>query len=72
MKLTYEQRLQLVEWAAELLQLAEINARALKCDPPFEVDYLQLKHARKVADVHYRRDRAKADREVIARGIAQR
>jgi hypothetical protein len=72
MKLTYEQRLKLNEWAAELLQLWEINQRAAKCDPPFEVAYLQLKWARKKAGVRFRQDRAKTDQEAIARGEAQR
>lgn len=72
MYLKYEQRQKLFEWAAELLRLPEINDRAAKFDPPFTVDYYQLKHARKRAGVHYRRDRAKLDQECIARGEARR
>jgi hypothetical protein len=72
MKLTHEQRSALYEWASELLRLPEINELAAKFDPPFEVDYLQLKWARKRTGVNFFRDRAKSDAEAIARGEANR
>lgn len=70
MKLTHEQRLKVFEWAAELLRLDEINVRAAKFDPPFQVEYLQLKWARRRGGVRFRQDRAKADQEAIERGVA--
>ena len=66
--LTYQQRLKLFEWAAELLQLWEINERAGKEDPPFEVEWVQLKHARKRLGVNIRRDRAPAIAEAAGKG----
>ena len=71
-KLTTEQRLMLRAWAAELLRLPEINERAAKCDPPFTVDYLQLKWARRKASVRFREDLARMYAEASARGVAQR
>ena len=49
MKLTRDQRKLLIAWAAEGLELWEINERAAKCDPSFEVEWHQLKHVRKVS-----------------------
>jgi hypothetical protein len=68
--LTYQQRLKLFEWTRELLQLWEINLRAAKEDPPFKVEWLQLKHARKRLGVNIKRDRAPAIAEAAARGDA--
>jgi len=72
MKLQHEQRQQLYGWAAELLRLDEINERAAKFDPPFEVDYLQLKWARRCAGVRFRQDLKRDYEQAIARGIAAR
>jgi hypothetical protein len=67
--LTYKQRLLLFEWTAEKLQLWEINQRAAKEDPPFQVEWPQLKHARKRLGV-YIRDRTPDIAEAAARGDA--
>ena len=69
-KLTIEQRQQLYEWAAQLMRLSEINDRAAKFDPPFKVDYLQLKWARKRAGVKFHRDLARHHAEIVARARA--
>jgi hypothetical protein len=71
-KLTLEQRLKLVEWTAELLDLQDINQRAAKEDPPFVVSWTQLKHARRRLGVNIARDRAGAIAEAVARGVTER
>jgi hypothetical protein len=69
--LTLEQRLKLVEWAAELLRLSEINERAEKCDPPFQVTWLQLKWVRRQSGIRVQDCRKKAYEEARARGEAR-
>lgn len=72
MKLTKEQRKLLVAWAAEGLTLGEINRRAEECDPPFKVDWLQLKHVRARTNKTYGQLREEFEREAITEGLARR
>jgi len=71
-KLTRQQQNQLIEWAAEGLRLWEINERAAKADPPFMVEYLQLKHARKRSAKKFTELRARLEAEATDEGLARR
>ncbi len=71
-ELTRKQRSILLEWAAEGLRLPEINERAAKADPPFEVEYLQLKNARKRAGAKFTELREKLEEEAINEGLARK
>lgn len=72
MKLTRKQQNKLLEWAAEGLRLDEINERAAKFDPPFEVEWLQLKHARKRAGKRFNELRERFEQEAFNEGLARR
>lgn len=72
MRLPREQQNLLLEWAAEGLALGEINSRAAKCDPPFTVDYLQLKHARTKAPRNYVELRDQFEEDALKYGLARR
>src|SRR5262249_553496 len=71
-KLTRKQRSALLEWAAEGLRLAEINERAAKWDPPFEVEYLQLKNARKRSGTKFTELREQLEAEATDEGLARK
>lgn len=62
----------LVGWAAEGLTLAEINERAGKCDPPFEVVWNQLKWVRKRQDKTYSDIKDDFERDALTEGFARR
>jgi len=70
MKLTRDQRKLLIAWAAEGLELWEINERAAKCDPPFEVEWHQLKHVRKVSKTRISELRKRFREEATCEGVA--
>ena len=70
MKLTLEQRENLLTWAAEGVKLWGVNERALRFDPPFQVEYLQLKHARKRAATQTLKLRETIDEAAIIGGLA--
>lgn len=70
--LTKEQRKLLVAWAAEGLELWEINERAHLCDPPFKVEWNQLKHVRKQAKKTYSQLKEEFEREAVNEGLARR
>jgi hypothetical protein len=70
--LTKKQRAALIEWAAEGLQLAEINDRAAECDPPFKVEYNQLKHVRRQANKQFSRLRDEFEKDALDEGLARR
>ena len=72
MKLKRKQQNALLEWAAEGLRLPEINDRAAKFDPPFEVEWLQLKHARKRAGKRFSELREQFEKEALSEGLARR
>lgn len=72
MKLTRKQQNKLLEWAAEGLRLDEINERAGRLDPPFEVEWLQLKHARKRASKRFSELREEFEQEAFNEGLARR
>src|SRR5262245_20873757 len=72
MKLTQKQRSALVAWAAEGLRLAEINERAAQLDPPFKVEWLQLKHVRKRAERRFTELREEFEKEALAEGLARK
>jgi hypothetical protein len=71
-KLTQKQQNALLEWAAEGLRLQEINERAAEFDPPFEVEWLQLKHARRRAGKSFTELREQLEAEAIGEGLARR
>jgi hypothetical protein len=71
MKLTKEQRKLLIEWAAEGLDLREINQHAAQRDPAFEVEYLQLKHVRARAQKTYSQIKEDFEREALNEGLAR-
>jgi hypothetical protein len=71
-KLTRSQQNKLLEWTAEGLRLPEINERAAKFDPPFKVEYLQLKHARERAKKRFLELRADFEKEALAEGLARK
>ena len=70
--LTKEQRKLLVAWAAEGLELWEINELAKKQDPPFTVEPNQLKHVRARASKTFRALRKEFDDEANGEGLARR
>jgi hypothetical protein len=72
MKLTRGQRKLLIAWNVEGLELWEINERAAKCDPSFEVEWLQLKHVRKQARTKYSDLKEEFEREAATEGYARR
>lgn len=55
--MTQVQRAMLVEWAAAKLDIDETRRRALGSIPPFLPSYLQLKWARKTADINFQKYR---------------
>jgi hypothetical protein len=71
-KLKRKQQNALLEWAAEGLRLIEINERAAEFDPPFEVDYLQLKHARTRAKKRFSELREDYEKEALAEGLSRK
>jgi len=71
-KLARKQQNALLEWAAEGLQLSEINERGAKFDPPFEVEYLQLKNARQRSKKRYSVLREEFEAEAVSEGLARR
>ena len=70
--LTKEQRVLLVGWAAEGLTLAEINERAAREDPPFKVEWNQLKHVRRQATKTYSEIKEEFERDALSEGLARR
>lgn len=70
--LARHQRNALLSWAAEGLRLREINERAAQFDPPFEVEYLQLKHARKRSKTKFEQLREEFENEAIGEGLARK
>lgn len=72
MKLTREQRNLLVRWAAEGLRLPEINERAAGCDPPFRVEWEQLKHARTKFAATFTRFREEFESQAISEGLSRK
>lgn len=72
MRLPRAQQDLLLQWAAEGLALGEINKRASECDPPFKVDYLQLKHARTKAPKNYVELREQFEEDALQYGLAKR
>jgi hypothetical protein len=71
-KLKRKQQNALLEWAAEGLRLPEINERAAKFAPPFEVEWLQLKHARKRAKKRFSELREEFEKEALAEGLSRK
>ncbi len=71
-KLTRKQRNALLEWAGEGLRLPEINERAAKCEPAFEVEYLQLKNARRRSGTKFTELRELLEAEAISEGLARK
>jgi hypothetical protein len=59
----------MVEWVAEGLRLPEIKERAAKEDPPFDVDWNQIKWARQRLNVGIRKMREQEASEVLISGL---
>jgi len=59
-------------WVAEGLGLPEIRARAAEFDPPFEIEYRQVKHLRQRAGVKYRQIQEEIEAELIGEGLARK
>lgn len=72
MTLTKDQRAKFLTWAAEGLRLGEINARAAKEDPPFDVTWGQLERARRTTRKKYADLRQAYEREALKEGLARR
>src|SRR5688572_17328783 len=70
--LTTGQRRLLVAWAAEGLDLREINECAAKEDPPFEVTENNLKHVRRHGKKTYSQLKEEYEREAATEGYARR
>lgn len=70
--LTKEQRALLVGWAAEGLTLAEVNGRAAREEPPFKVEWNQLKHVRTRTDKTYSQVKEEFERDALSEGLARR
>lgn len=71
-KLTQKQRAALTVWVAEGLRLPEINERGAQFDPPFNVEWLQLKHARTRAGKRFSELREDFEKEALAEGLARK
>jgi hypothetical protein len=71
-KHTREQQNKLLEWAAEGLTRKEINERAASFDPPFEVDWNNVKHAREKAAKKYKEYKDEFESEAMSEGLARR
>lgn len=71
-KLTTDQRDAVLTWVAEGLSLLEIRARAAEFDPPFEIEYRQVKHLRQRAGVKYRQIQEEIEAELIGEGLARK
>ena len=72
LKLQRKQQNKLLEWAAEGLTLTEINERAALFDPPFDVEWLQLKHARKRFNKTYSELKEEFEEQAFGEGLARR
>jgi hypothetical protein len=71
-KLSRLQRNAVIAWAAEGLELWEINERAKESDPKFDVEPLQLKHIRKQSRKKYSELVAAFETEARENGLARR
>jgi hypothetical protein len=71
-KHTREQQNKLLEWAAEGLTRKEINERAASFDPPFEVDWNNVKHAREKASKKYAEIKKEFEDEAMKEGLARK
>ena len=70
MKLNKRQRTKLLEWIAEGLESGEINKRAAKHKPPFEVTRQQVDHYRKTRDVDLSKVKAQEEFTALKSGLA--
>jgi hypothetical protein len=71
-KLKQKQQNALLEWAAEGLRLPEINERAVVFNPPFEIEYNQLKHARRRSAKRFGEMREEYEKEALAEGLSRK
>lgn len=71
-KITADQRNAVLTWVAEGLGLPEIRLRAAEFDPPFEIEYRQVKHLRQRAGIKYRQIQEEIEAELIGEGLARK
>jgi hypothetical protein len=71
-KLNRSQQNKVLEWAGEGLRLPEVKERAAKEDPPFEVDWHQLKWARQRLGARIREMREQSEVEILNNGLSRR
>lgn len=70
MKLNKKQREQLLTWIAEGLESGEINKRASKFKPAFEVTRQQVDHYRKTRDVSIEELKGQGETSALKTGLA--
>lgn len=70
MKLTKKQRTQLLTWIAEGVDSGEINARAKKSKPPFEVSRQQVDYFRKTRGVDIDQIKNEEEFDALKSGLA--
>lgn len=70
MKLNKKQRTQLLVWIAEGLETGEINKRAAKFKPPFQVTRQQVDHYRKTRDVKLDEIKAQDETSALKTGLS--
>lgn len=62
----------LVEWTAEGLRLPEMNERAAKSNPPFAIEWKQLKYVRARSNAKFTKFREEFEAEAIGEGLSRR
>ncbi len=72
MKLNKKQRTRLLEWIAEGLESGEINKRAAKQKPPFNVTRQQVDHYRKTREVDLQTLKQTDEHSALSSGLALR
>lgn len=72
MKLKKTQRTQLVEWIAEGLETGEINKRAARFKPPFNVTRQQVDHYRKTRDIKLKEIKENEEFAALKSGLSLR
>ncbi len=70
MKLNKKQRAQLLEWIAEGLESGEINKRAAKHKPPFNVTRQQVDHYRKSRQIDLQKIKKEDETSALNTGLA--
>ncbi len=72
MKLNKKQKTKLLEWIAEGLESGEINKRAAKHKPPFDVTRQQVDHYRKTREVDLKQLKQAGEHTALNSGLAMK